>query len=210
MSVSQNPLTGHMKKSMGNFTTSSYNGMNTVRAKVFKRKDSKTKAQIDHRIGFKLVVDAYNSMGGLAEWGFVERKKNFSAYNMFISANYPSAIDKTGELPVLNYPMLFISKGSIPKVKLIESILNTDSLIIRYETSLGLPKVSETDEIVVVAKYPTGELLVEKQTRGSEKTGSILIPLIKITTCKPECCYVFARSTDGKKASNSIYVELND
>jgi hypothetical protein len=161
MSVAQNPLTGRMKKSMGNFTTSSYNGMNTVRSKVFKRKDSKTKAQMAHRIGFKLVVNAYQSLGRISEWGFVERQKNISAYNMFISANYPSAVDKSGEVPVLNYRQLIVSKGSIPRVKVIENVLGADRLRISYETNLGLPKVSASVEIIALAKLNTGELLIQ-------------------------------------------------
>jgi hypothetical protein len=155
------------------------------------------------------VVNAYQSLGRISEWGFVERQKNISAYNMFISANYPSAVDKSGEVPVLNYRQLIVSKGSIPRVKVIENVLGADRLRISYETNLGLPKVSASDEIIALAKLNTGELLIEKQLRGSEDKGSMLIPLTEINADQLECCYVFARSADGKRVSNSVFVELN-
>jgi hypothetical protein len=199
-----------MKKSMGNFVTSSYNGINTVRSKVFRRKDNKTKAQMDHRIGFKLVADAFQSFGVITEWGFAERKSSTSTYNLFISANYPSAIDKSGEVPVINYYQLQVSKGSIPKVKIIASTMDKEGITITYETSMGLPKVSATDEMIAFAKLKKGSLLITRQPRGVEETGSIYIPLPDLIGDGVECCYVFALSVDGKKASNSVYIRLND
>ena len=42
MSIAQNPLMGPMRKSMGNFTTSSYNGRNVVKSKAFMKKDARS------------------------------------------------------------------------------------------------------------------------------------------------------------------------
>ena len=209
MSIAQNPVTGHMKKSMGNFTTSSYNGINTVRSKVFRRKDNKTKAQMDHRMGFKLIVTTFQSLGIIPEWGFAERARKLSAYNSFISANYPSAIDKSGEVPVISYPMLRVSKGSIPAVKVTEILLSSEGITIGYETSIGLPKIAATDEIIAFAKLKKGSLLITRQSRGSEEYGSIFIPY-QGSDDEVECCYLFARSEDGKKVSNSVNIGLSD
>jgi len=210
MSIAQNPLTGPMRKSMGNFVTSSYNGINTVRSKVFRRKDNKTKAQMDHRIGFKLVADAFQSLGVIAEWGFAERQSNLSAYNLFISANYPSAIDKSGEVPVVSYPQLQVSKGSIPKIKTTGFTMDAEGITISYETGIGLPKVSETDEIIAFAKLKKGSLLITRQPRGSEETGLIFIPFKYEKDEVVECCYLFARSEDGKKVSNSVNIGISN
>ena len=210
MSISQNPLTGHMKKSMANFVTSSYNGINTIRAKVFRRKDNKTKAQMDHRAGFTLVANAFGTLGNIADWGFAERPGNTSAYNMFISANYPSAVDKTGEVPVIVYPRLLVSKGSIPRVRVTGSTVEAEGITISYETGMGLPKVSASDEMIAFAKTKKDSLLIAQQPRGNEETGSITIPFRKEKDDEVECCYVFARSADGKKVSNSVYIELKD
>ena len=210
MSVAQNPLTGHMRKSMANFVTSSYNGINTIRAKVFRRKDNKTKAQMDHRAGFTLVAKAFGTLGVIADWGFAERKSSTSAYNMFISANYPSAVDKTGEVPVIVYPQLLVSKGSIPRVRITGSTVEAQGITISYETGMGLPKVSASDEIIAFAKLTDNCLLISRMPRGNEESESIVIPIADDTDETVECCYVFARSADGKKVSNSVYVELND
>ena len=206
MSIAQNPLTGPMRKSMGNFVTSSYNGINTVRSKVFRRKDNKTKAQMDHRIGFKLVADAFQSLGVITKWGYAERSGSTSTYNLFISANYPSAIDKSGEVPVVSYLQLQVSKGSIPKIKTTGFTMDAEGITISYETGIGLPKVSETDEIIAFAKLKKGSLLITRQPRGSEETGSIFIPFKDEKDEVVECCYLFTRSEDGKKVSNSTYI----
>ena len=210
MSIAQNPLTGPMRKSMGNFVTSSYNGINTVRSKVFRRKDNKTKAQMEHRIGFKLVADSFQSLGVITEWGFAERKSSTSTYNLFISANYPSAIDKSGEVPVIRYPMLQVSKGSIPKVKTTEITIDTEGITINYETGKGLPKVSATDEIIAFARLKKGSLLITRQPRGSEETGSIFIPFQDEKNDEVVCSYLFARSEDGKKVSNSVNIGISN
>jgi hypothetical protein len=164
---------------------------------------------MDHRMAFKLVVTTYQSLGVIVEWGFAERKINTSVYNSFISANYPSAIDKTGEVPVISYPLLLVSKGSIPAVKITESTLSSEGITIGYETSIGLPKIAATDEIIAFAKLKKGSLLITRQPRGSEDYGSIFIPYQGLDN-EVECCYLFARSEDGKKVSNSINIGLSN
>ena len=46
---------------MGNFTVSSYNGLNIVRSKAFRKKDPKSKLQIKQRVRMTLMAGQYNS-----------------------------------------------------------------------------------------------------------------------------------------------------
>jgi hypothetical protein len=165
---------------------------------------------MNHRIGFKLVADAFQSLGVITEWGFAERKSSTSTYNLFISANYPSAIDKSGEVPVINYYQLQVSKGSIPKVKIIASTMDKEGITISYETSMGLPKVSATDEMIAFAKLKKGSLLITRQPRGVEETGSIFIPFSNENDNEVECCYLFARNEDVMKVSNSVNIGISN
>jgi len=208
MSIAQNPLLGPMRKSMGNFTTMSYNGMNIVRSKAFHVKRKKTEAQKCQILKMTLLAEVYRKLRGITGRGFVENSKGLSSYNKFISANFNSAFDSTGEAPVISYPLLLVSKGTLPRIKVSGTVVESDGIRVNYASNLSLPHVSASDQIVAFAITTVGELLISVQVRGIEDTGSLVIPLPNVAVDEVLCCYVFARSADGKKASNSVYVEL--
>jgi len=208
MALSQNPMTGQMTGSMANFVTSSRNGQNEIRSKAFNPRNANTPAQQLQRACFKLVADEYQSFGGTTDEGFPERESGKSGYNLFVAANLPAAIDKSGAEPVIDYSKLVVANGSLPQVVVQGAAIVAGGISISYQTNVRVLKVNASDEVVVVAKTLIGELLLEKQVRGEAKTGTILVdyPGIKATDVK--CCYLFVRNADGSKASKSTYIEL--
>ena len=112
MSKSQNPLTGHMSGSMANFTTYTRYGENIISSRAFNRKDANSVSQIAQRASFKLISNAYLSLGGIPQLSFMDRRVNQSIYNAFVYANLPKAIDKTGATPVIDYSKLLVNSGS--------------------------------------------------------------------------------------------------
>ncbi|MDP4239273.1 MAG: DUF6266 family protein [Bacteroidota bacterium] len=208
MSIAQNPLLGPMRKSMGNFTTMSYNGRNIVRSKAFFVKRKKTDAQKNQIQKMTLLAGVYRSFGGITDAGFVENRKGKSPYNLFISANFNSAFDCTGEAPVVSYPMVLVSKGTLPKVSVSGGVLESEGIRISYASDLSLPYVSGSDQLIAFIRTTKGELRRAVQIRGTEKVGSMLIPFPGRTIEEVVCCYVFALSADGKKSSKSVYVPL--
>jgi hypothetical protein len=142
----------------------------------------------------------------MTKLGFPENSFGKSPYNMFLAANLATAFDQTGEVPVISYPLLAVSKGTLPRIKVAEAIVSTVGITLRYETYIGLPNVSAQDEIIAYFKLKDGELVVERQPRGSGVTETILLPYPDLQIEEVVCCYVFARSSNGKKASNSTYV----
>jgi len=208
MSKSQNPLTGHMRGSMANFTALRSRGKNIIRSKPFEPKDPKTENQLLQRLKFKLLTDVYNSFGGITDTGFVENRKQLTAYNLFISTNYRLVYDKKSTNPVIDYRRMLVSKGSIPGIKVLESNLTKEGIMLRYKTGLELPKASATDELTGLAKLKNGKLHIATQERGVEETGKILIEFYNLNVEDVECCYLFARSINGKLSSNSTYIEL--
>jgi len=210
MSIAQNPLLGPMRKSMGNFTTTSYNGMNIIRSKAFKKKDAKSKKQLIHRQKIILMAKAYKSFGGFNYVGFPENSRGKSPYNMFLGANISCAFDLTGEMPVISYPALMVSKGTLIKIMVPKNEVSEEGILITYETYIGLPNISVEDEIIAFALLKNGELVHKRQARGSGVTETILLNHQDLQIEEVECCYVFARSKDGKKTSNSTYVALSN
>lgn len=208
MALSQNPMTGQMTGSMANFVTSSRNGQNEIRSKAFNPRNANTPAQQLQRACFKLVAEEYQSFGGATDEGFPERESGKSGYNLFVAANLPDAIDKSGAEPVIDYSKLSVANGSLPQVVVPGAAIVAGGISISYQTNVKVLKVNASDEVVVVAKTHIGELLLEKQVRGEAKTGTILVDYPGIKASDVKCCYLFVRNADGSKASKSTYVEL--
>jgi len=206
MSKSQNPLTGHMSGSMANFTTYTRYGENIIRAKAFNRKDANSVSQIAQRASFKLIVNAYKSFGGIPMLSFKDRMINQTIFNAFVEANLPEAINKSGAVPVIDYSKLLVSRGTLLPVAVPSAEASASGITLTYKTDALTPGVSTKDEVVALAKTKTGELIVARQVRGSEKTATILIPYSGIAANQVECCYLFVLNEDGSNASDSTYV----
>lgn len=209
MSIAQNPLTGKMRKSMANFTTTNYGGENFVRSKAFKRTGDQSDAQKKQISRFKLLARMYRSFGGMLDMGFVENRIRKSAYNLFMSYNLSTAVNDSEEIPVISYPLLLVSKGSLPSIKVLESVVGDEGITIKYVTNLSLPKVSAIDEVIVLAKNKEGELFIARHPRGGEEVGSITVSNKNGYDMDVVCCYIFVRSADGKKSSNSVFIDVN-
>ena len=193
MSKAQNPMTGQMSGSMANFVTTTHGGQNVIRSKAFNQQDANSDSQQVVRTSFKMVADEYISFGGLT-------------YNLFMAANLPVAIDKSGAELAINYSKLVIADGSLPPLVVTEGITVAEGIQISFQTKTLIPKVSATDEMVAVAKTTVGELLVAKQVRGADPVGTILIEYPGIQPAEIRCCYLYVRSADGSKASKSVYI----
>ncbi len=208
MAVAQNPMTGQMSGTVGNIVTSTRAKQNLVRSKAFKPRNANSESQQKHRGGFKLIVDEYQSWGGVIDLGFVEVPEGQTPYTLFMAANLPGSIDKTGIDPVIDYSKLTVSDGSLPAVTVTETAIVAEGINISYKTPLRVPKVNETDEVVAIAKTYTGEILIDTKVRGTESIGTILISYPGVQESDVQCCYVFVRSEDAGKASKSVFIRL--
>ena len=209
MSISENPMTGEMRRSMANFVTTVYRGQNIIKKKVFMPRNVNSPAQQDQRASFKLIVDAYNSFGGITDEGFPGRPRTYSPYNAFMEANLNSAIDNTGGTPVIDYSKLIVSNGSLPVLVINGSTTGAAGITITYESDLDAPKVDATDQIVAFMKLKKGSLLVARQARGNAAISTILIPYPGITATDVVCCYAYVLNEDGTKVSKSVFVQVS-
>jgi Family of unknown function (DUF6266) len=208
MSIAQNPMTGQMRKSMGNFNTYVHNGQNVISSKAFNRKDRNSDSQKAQRARFKLIGDVWSSLGGLANAGFPNRPKTLSPFNMFMTINLPSAIDSFGEEPVIDYRKMLVAKGNLPGVEVNTAIVTTNGLTLNYNSNTSFPAASETDEITLLLKTIAGGLYFNRQPRGVEGQGSCLLTLPNVLKEEIAFVYVFVSSQDGKKVSNSLFVQI--
>jgi hypothetical protein len=209
MSKSQNPMTGHMSGSMANFNTYTRNGENIISSKAFARTDAHSVSQIAQRASFKLIVDAYKAFGGIPKISFPERLATQTAFNAFIQANLPAAIDKTGPVPVIDYSKMLVAKGTLPEVSVQTAVAGAAGITLSYKTDLLIPDVLATDEVTAFAKLKTGELIVARQVRGTQELGTILIAYAGINADDVECCFLFVLNEEGSNASDSTYVVVS-
>ena len=209
MSVVQNPVTGQMRKSFANVNTYVHRGQNVVSAKAFNRKDSNSEAQQAHRGGFKLLSDLNLSIGGFIETGFPVRPERQSPYNYFMALNLPGAIDNSGEMAVIDYDLLQISKGSLPGVVVNTATMTAEGLALQCDSCINYgTSVAADDVITVLCKSKTGALYFVRQPRGSEEQCTINLAIPALARQNIEFVYAFVLSSDGKKASNSVHVRL--
>jgi hypothetical protein len=125
-------------------------------------------------------------------------------------ANLPHAVNTSGAIPVIDYTKLVISEGTLPEVNIPTASCGAAGITVSYKTNTRHPKVKATDEIVAFALLTTGELIIERQVRGAEELGTILLDYPDIEATNVECCFVFAISEDGSKATkNGTLVVVN-
>jgi hypothetical protein len=208
MAVAQNPMTGQMSGTVANFVTSTRAKQNVVRSKAFKPRNANTESQQKQRGSFKLIVDENQSWGGIIDLGFPEVAEGQTSSNLFMVANLPKAIDKSGAEPVIDYSKLIVANGSLPVMVITEASIVAEGISIGYKTNVIIPKINETDEVVAIAKTTAGEILINKKVRGAEAIGTITIEYQGIQVADVRCCYLFVRSADGSKASKSVFVPL--
>ena len=194
MSLAQNPVMGKMAKSFANVNTYVHKGQNVISAKAFNRKDKNTEAQQNQRTSFKLMSDAWASLGGYGELGFPVRPERLSAFNVFMSLNLPNAIDNSGDMPVIDYSKLQISKGSLPGVEDVKAEFTAAGITLTGDTRIEMPKAMATDVLTVIAKKANGAIKAARAPRGESDTFSVQLALPGVNAADIEFVYVFVNS----------------
>lgn len=200
---------GQMRKSFANVNTYVRNGQNVVSSKAFIRKNMNTDSQKAQRASFKLISDAYQSIGGFINIGFPVRPEKQSPYNYFMSLNLPNAIDNSSEVPVIDYSLLQISKGSLPGVNVLSATVTDDGISLDCDSciSYGMSAAAD-DQITVLCRTVNGALYFAKQPRGTDTECQLVLTVPSVAKENIKFVYAFVTSADGKKASNSLFVAL--
>ena len=210
MSIAQNPLTGPMKNSLANFTMYTYKGMNIVRSKAFSIKDPKTEKQLNMRARMSAIAVVYRKLSPIISLGFPERGERQSPQNMFVSANFRTAFVMEDNVQVLSYPLMMLAKGSLPRVTIAEATTDALGITLKYDAAALAPDLNATDEIIACALLKTDALLMDRQFIGHKPIGTIQLKHPDLQAEEVVCCYVFVRTRDGEKASDSVWVEVID
>jgi len=210
MSISENPLTGAMKKSMANFTTYTLNGRNIIRSKAFMPKVSNSPKQLILRARMSRIGEMYQLFKSIIAMGFPEREIYQSPQNMFVAANFKTAFVMEGTDPVISYPLMLLSKGSLTPVTITKATMDAEGITLNYNAHALIPELYSTDEIIACALLKDDELLTAGQFIGIGTNVTLKLKYPDLQSEQVACCYVFVRSGDGGKVSNSVWVELTN
>lgn len=209
MAQSQNPMTGQMTGSMGNFTTSSLRGMNIIRAKAFNKRNPRTAAQLTQRNGFKKLGDIYPVLAGIAQEGLArQRVAKGSLYAAFMAANLSASIDKSNPEGGIDFSKLTVAHGSLPVPIPLSATFTAEGIRIAFKAVVRNPGNFADDELVGLAITRLGELLVERQPRGTVEQASMLIPFDDVLKEDILGVYMFAKSANGNNVSKSVFVNM--
>ena len=78
----------------------------------------------------------------------------------------------------------------------------------KYGARALVTKLYNTYEIIACALLESGVLLKTRQFIGYKPIGTIHLNYMDMQVAELICCYVFVRSADGEKVSDSVWVEV--
>jgi len=208
MATSQNPLTGKMSGTVGNFVATTYRGQNIIRSKAFYQKDANSEKQQKQRTVFKLMSSEYTSLASVIRLGFPNRPKNQSPYNAFMAANMPNAIDNSGEIPVIDYSKMVVSKGTLPSVNVMSVTIETEGVKIIYQPQQLNPMSSEDDEVIAMLKTTDGAVFMATKPRGNSDSENLVLPCTNVVPENVLYIYLTVVSVNRQKASQTVYAML--
>ena len=111
-------------------------------------------------------------------------------------------------IPVISYPQMLLSQGSLSPMKITQAKTDAEGITLNYDALALVPELYSTDEIIACALLKTNELLTFGQFIGREPIGTLQLKYPALKAEDLVCCYVFVRSGDGKKTSNSVFVKV--
>ena len=95
------------------------------------------------------------------------------------------------------------------KVSINEATIDAEGITLSYNAHALIPELYSTDEIIACALLKDDELLTAGQFIGCGTNVTLQLKYPDLKADEVVCCYVFVRSGDGGRVSNSVFVQLN-
>ena len=204
------PITENVRKSISNQTFYTMKGLNIARKKNGKN-SSKTQAQMVQRTRWTKVLDLEALFEPASQIGFPRRKTTETYHNAFMSANTNAeAVSVSEDLEVtVNYPEILCAQGrlKLPRSLSVSADAETRTLTFTHAAEGNGCRRYANDQLYALVVETTLEdsELYELGTRSESEPVAATLP--EDWDMDSLAIYVFATTADGKKASNSKYLE---
>lgn len=205
----QNPIVGRSTGKLANTIFSKWKQNNVVRSKPLEVANPRTEAQQIQRSKFAFLLVIAQSLGMSLRAGFREVGTKMTEFNKFMSTNLNSQVIQ-GHSPnwQLSYPDLKLSMGSLDPTSAPTGSASAASgmIDIGYETSVN-GNQSGGDKAYAVVILP--DSVAFSNAVKTRVDGSIGIDAQGEFEAGDKLhVYLFFTSPDGRKVSNSEYVEV--
>jgi len=212
MAITQNPLIGASKGSLGNVTMTRLRGKNILKNKAINNYSDPTPTQLRNNFAFALLVAFSRTIKSLYRAGFKEVATSMSEYNKFMQLNNPEALTGSTVVDTAIDPAKIViaqGTGSAP-LSLIESEVAGGIVTIQAQYSgEDKPSTGSLMKLLVLddgdaSVLHIGEAVVELGA-GDEVSAEFNTPVEVVAGNR---AIWFIVDSFSKKVSDSVNVEL--
>ena len=204
------PITSDVQNSIDNQTFSKWRTLNIAKKKVNENK-SRTLPQLQQRARWQKAIDLDDLFELSSEIGFPSRSATLDYHNAFLKANAnEKVIAVSDDLEVtVNYPEILCAQGrlKLPRSLSVSADAETRTLTFTHAAEGNGCRRYANDQLYALVVETTLEdsELYELGTRSESEPVAVTLP--EDWDMDSLAIYVFATTADGKKASNSKYLE---
>jgi hypothetical protein len=179
MAISQNPITGHMRQSLGNATFTTWMGLNVVKSKAISVANPRTEGQVNQRERMKAITSIGKKATSVLDRGFKKQALKMTTSNAFTSKNLKNgAISVSGGSATIDYSLIEFTGGNLPR--LVRDPTGTtygvDNVKINFPTSFTAPNNQAIAVYAVVYNETQDELFATNVGRAVS-TGSVTVSM---------------------------------
>lgn len=209
MAISSGGVLGHQNGKVGPVVFYTARGQQLCRA-LSRGIDKPTDNQKVNRKGMAVTMELLQPLHNFLNCGFeLEARGTIrNEFNLAVSYNKKQAL--TGDYPNIrvNYKKVLLSKGVLPSTDQASIKKAKGGVLLNWNSDTGTGKGAYGSDMVMIALYypgrkEAGVYLYE----AKRKDGEVFISISdKTLSDEPTEAYLFFKSTDGKRISDSVYV----
>ena len=196
--------------STGNVTYYMRYSDNIARRKGAGRKGSNSPAAIEQRMKFGVLTKLASLLQAIILLGFPQRKRGLTAANEFVRLN-KDICTVTGDAVSVDYERLLCANGQLHTPEVTVTYSAESQKFLFEQTTTEEERNNSADDKVYAVLLESNQgfcRLAELRQRGESGTTSVTLP--KRWEKEHVIVYAFATSADGKLASKSIYLTVEE
>lgn len=212
LAVFKSAIFDEIRNSVANVTTYRSNGQNIMKKKMTKIKNPRTLKQRKQRTHFPTLVELADVFTQAIALGLVSRPVRLTAANYFAQLNKKTvSVDDKLEVTI-DYSAIQISKGKRAMPEEITTTLDAEKreLTVELVAEEFVNHAADDDEFYcfVLEKKRKKTKLFKLGQRSSLTPSPLVLPGKWDISAENLAIYVFCVSQDGKRASNSVYLNV--
>lgn len=185
-------------------------GENIARRKVIGGKSSNSPAAVEQRAKFGTVIKLASVLQAATHLGFPQRKRGLTVANEFVRLN-KDICTVTGDTVSVDYERLLCANGQLHTPEVTVTYSAESQKFLFEQTTTEEERNNSADDKVYAVLLESNQgfcRLTELRQRGESGSTSVTLP--KRWDKEHVIVYAFATSADGKLASKSIYLTVEE